>query len=257
MPPSAVLSAQSLSVPYAVTLMPTPGTAELTGRPLDTPTEVYMSTSLGNRTITVQLTADRWAASLMRWDVPYGEWVSSSATRGVALLVAGLAATSVQEEPLGFNALINRSAIEVRLTSDTMLELVLPPTPLYDVASPETVLLTVPPEAVVSRGEIVAAPALILRPSPGTPSVVDDLTGEPLLELRELALQSNVTTLVLRVAQDAFVSTIGTDDTSSVSIIDAFLSQQSEPGGWNAVVLSQLAYTELTLSDDATEVPIA
>ena len=87
--------------------------------------------------------------------------------------------------------------------------------------------------------------------------MVDDLTGEPLLELRELALQSNVTTLVLRIAQDAFVSTIGTDDTSSVAIIDAILSQQSEPGGWNAVVLSQLAYTELTLSDDATEVPIA
>ena len=39
-PPSAVLSAQSLAVPYAVTIMPTPGTAALTGRPLDTPTEV-------------------------------------------------------------------------------------------------------------------------------------------------------------------------------------------------------------------------
>ena len=253
-PPSAVLSAQSLAVPYALTIMPTPGHAELTGRLLDTPTEVYMSTSLDNRTITVQLTADRWMPSLVP-HVPYGEWVSSSSTKGLTLLVAGLG--SVQAEPLGFNALINRSAIELRLTSDTVLELVLPPTPLYDVASPETVLLTVPPEAVVSRGEIVAAPALILRPSPGTPSVVDDLTGEPLLELRELALQSNVTTLVLRVVQDAFVPTIGTDDTSSVSIIDAFLSQQSEPGGWNAVVLAQLAYTELTLSDDATEVAIA
>ena len=106
--------------------------------------------------------------------------------------------SSVQAEPLGFNALINRSAITLRITSDTALELVLPPTPLYDIASPETVLFTVPPEAVISRGEIVAAPALILRPSPGTPSVVDERTNEPLLELRELALQSNVTTLKLR-----------------------------------------------------------
>ena len=43
-----------------------------------------MATSLGNRTITVQLTNDRWVSSLVRheYGLPqYGEWVSSSSSK--------------------------------------------------------------------------------------------------------------------------------------------------------------------------------
>ena len=152
-PPSAVLSAQTLAVPGPLTIMPTPGTALLSGSPLDDPSELYLRTSDDNRTLAVELQGDTWAAALgapqLAWTsvwTCYGRWWDAACVPQFELvreLIDGL--QSQQAEPHGFNALLNRSAVQLQLTSPTRLELSLPPMDEYDITAPETILITVAP----------------------------------------------------------------------------------------------------------------
>ena len=254
-----------------ITLHPTPGTAVISGPPLDDATEEYLRTSDNNRTLSIQLAADTWDPLVM--GVPCDQIPEIVVCRFRPLyrcarrvgdaschphhavaraLIGGLA--SAQSEPGGYNAQMNASAVEFRLLSSTLLQLELPPTPAYDTMAPETISLVVPGVAVVSQGDVVAAPSWVVLPSQGTPSVLDFETNEPLAQLPELLLQSNGTGLVVRMDSDAFVASVDTDGITAVRFIDAFLSAQAEPRGWNAVVRRRLTYESLTLSDDATEV---
>ena len=100
-----------------------------------------------------------------------------------------------------------------------------------------------PARTVLSEGAIVAAPAWVVRPEPGVPSVIDGWTGQPLRTIPELFVQTNTSLLVLRIeGGDNFVAQIGTDSVQSVNLIDAIISEQSEPQGWTAVIGKEMSY---------------
>ena len=149
----------------------------------------------------------------------------------------------------GFNAILapNRTDFMLRVRSRTVLEVQLPPTPLYDIVQPETITLTVPPAALLSRGAVVATPDWVVLPSQGVPSLRTSADGELMTEIREEALQSNGTDIFVQLDSDGFNPLIGLDTVESVRLIDAFVSDKAEATGWNAIVRTQLTYTALSL----------
>ena len=248
-PSTTVESAQVLRAPAAFELMPTPGAAVLSGKALTEGSEVYLAEVEANRTLVVTLAGDAWdVEKLGRIGAPYFHVVPSAPDPAVALeLIEGF--KSAQGGDGGFNAILapNRTDFMLRVRSRTVLEVQLPPTPLYDIVQPETITLTVPPAALLSRGEVVATPDWVVLPSQGVPSLRTSADGELMTEIREEALQSNGTDIFVQLDSDGFNPLIGLDTVESVRLIDAFVSDKAEATGWNAIVRTQLTYTALSL----------
>ena len=130
---------------------------------------------------------------------------------------------------------INLTSIRVRVSSRSDLEIDLPPLHDYDIVRPETITLAVPEAAIVSRRRPAMRQAWTILPSAGIPSVRVSPDGPLLVGIRELALRINGSTLVFQMASDGFVPPVGEDTLETVNLIDAILSEQNEPGGWNHV----------------------
>ena len=105
----------------------------------------------------------------------------------------------------------------------------LPHCPGYDIASPETVLLTVPASAVPSRRSILATPSFRMLATPGNAY----LEGSQLANATQTAL--NTVSLELRVvlAGDTWSSSPRNLDEGAINaLLDGFVSSQAAEYQW-------------------------
>jgi len=175
---------------------------------------------------------------------PHRGWFAPDEAPDPALADALVGAlSSEQDEPYGFEATVspNRSVFLLRFPSPSELELEIPATPHFSIVAPDTVTFAAPRLALLSRS--LPEPAVwVIRPSVGLPSLHTS-AGEPLDFVREHNIQTNDTYIYIHMESDAFVPSVGRDSLASVELIDAFLSGQGEPSGWNAIVRRQLTYS--------------
>ena len=245
-PGVAVASGQDLRVPYNVTIYPTAGAVQLGGPPFDASLEVYMRESVMNRTVVVTLLGDEWDPAIQAGRASRSYLVADDSPQPdlIRKLIDGL--HSAQSESGGFDAVLalNRTSIRVRVPSATVLEIDLPVTPAYDIIRPETITLVVPEEAVLTRRRPAVQRDWVIFPSVGQPSVLDapPPEGAELLGIEELVLQANGSDLFFSIKSDGFVSGVGADTLESVQLIDAVMSHQSEPYGWNSIVRKRLDF---------------
>ena len=252
-PPACVRSAQLLPIPESFILMPTPGRAVLGGPPVNASTEIYLRDNVLNRTLTVTLLGDEWDPALGAPSAAYALPQDAPDPALAAALIGAL--RSEQSGSGGFNAVLefNRSQFLLRVVSPSELQIELPQTPGYDILRPDTVGLEIPPRAVRSRGSVSVDPKWVILPSVGVPSV-RSASGQLLTSLDELVIQVNGTELHVEIASDGFVEAVGQDSLISVNFIDALLSQQAEPSGWNAIIRRDLTYTALARSAGGSKV---
>ena len=192
-PPIAVSSAQVVRAPSFV-ILPIKGTARLSGRLVEQPTEEVLCCSGGLR-VTLTLEGESWVPG-----IGVDAAVSEALERGFR---------SLQDEPAGFNAiimpaLVSRNATAIDRIDDTTIEISLPPIPSYHVVNPETLVVSVPANAVTSNQRLVAAPSrgVVLGAAPSSVTLGGTLV--PTAEETTLrAVEGNV--LYITVNGDAFV----------------------------------------------------
>ena len=119
------------------------------------------------------------------------------------------------------------------------LTFTLPAVSSYSIFIPETIRVSVPPAAVLSRNLIEAHPLLFVRATPGTPAVNGSLFDNPV----ESTLQNGVSTLLVTVAGDRWIEALSDPESvagraAATRLIQAFSSGGSEPNAssWNAEV---------------------
>ena len=285
-PASAVASRQTLwSVNGGFVITPSPGSIVLSGPPVADGTEVYLRDSIRNRTLGLTLLDDEWdvargdsarprrflePAELQEYEpelvgaedtelqgAGYPDGLHPHGYAAIAqALVDGL--SSGQSEPGGFNAALagNRTQFQLKLFNASFLQMEIPVTPYYDITRPETISLTVPAAAVISRAPPSLEAPWIVLPSVGTPTLHESLDGPLLSEVKEAVLQANGTAFTIQIASDGFVEAVGQDDLASVQLIDAIVSRQDEAFGWNAVIRKLLTYEAIERADEGSSVRI-
>lgn len=160
--------------------------------------EDYIQSGAEAPTLVIQLQRDHFEPGIEYWGSP-----------ALAALIAGV--SSAQDEPYGWNRVVQRvlAAEFVTLTSEyahrDTLTFTLPALPKYSIAAPETVTVTLPPEAVVSRNEIIALPRLVVRATPGVLSVNGSLVDVPV----ESTLQDGTSTLEITASDDVWQPVFG------------------------------------------------
>jgi hypothetical protein len=136
---------------------------------------------------------------------------------------------------LGLETLVlERAANSVTVT--------LPAFPRYDTNAPETITCTVPASAVTSGNRVFASPSFRIRTVSGGAT----LTGRLLQRTTEQDIRGAVAgslTFELTIFDDFFTAMVGhrhIDPAATVTLLEGVRSAQSEPAGWNAVVLPAL-----------------
>ena len=193
---------------------------------------------------------------------------------------------TTQSEPGGWNAAVVPVFTPSMLTrvSDTVVRILVPTVPTYDIDAPETLRCTVPRASVVGRQTIVAAQQIEIKPESGTGSMsgsIFDNNAETSLQMEpvpppvfahnatarlagslaslptEAAVVGSGTTLVVRLLADTFVppSTLSPSDLEALT--SGFTADGDEAKGWNAVVRPTLALEHFTLRANATELVVS
>ena len=137
--------------------------------------------------------------------------------------------------------------MRVRVPNKYELEIDLPALEAYDIIRPETVDLIVPEAAVLTRVSPILNEPWTILPSVGVPSIrlSEDADSDLLVSLDEGALGANGTTLYFHILSDGFVPSVGDDSIETVKLIDSIFSQQSENGGWNAIIRKRLTHQDV------------
>ena len=167
------------------------------------------------------------------------------------MLLRGI--VSAQLETRGWMRIVQPSlnGDMLRKVSNTTLSLTLPPQHAYDIDSPERLSVKLPREALRSGRPLTVNTSALIVATGGRVRVVGTFVERP----EEGALTSpSVYELVFRLDEDKWDARIGHDGApaSDALISEGVFSEQSEAGGWNAVVQPQLRARHLTRLDDTT-----
>ena len=186
-------------------------------------------------------------------------WLPSIGLDGPAsaALLRGLA--SAQQEALGFNAIVQpalTSADLVRLDGHTV-RLTIPQRAGYDISAPETLRLTVPPEATFAAHSLAANEQIMIMAAGGIASLTGTLTDDR--QARTIRVQS--TTLVVTLQRDTWVDALWDPPAHPLvagTLINAIAAMPSsasvEIDAWDQVVQPALDASMLTRLDNYTMV---
>ncbi|MGW8247771.1 MAG: DUF2341 domain-containing protein, partial [Acidiferrobacterales bacterium] len=181
----------------------------------------------GGSTIVLTLTGDTWAAAGAAFDAERQN------------IINGL--TSAGAEANGWNNLV-KSALavtDVVRTSNTVVTITLPAVAGYDITADETITATVPASALaLSSAAAVASPTFSIK------AVSVALTGTV-----TNAVESNIvtggSTIVLTLTGDTWAAAGAAFDAERQNIINGLTSAGAEANGWNNLVKSALAVTDV------------
>ena len=198
-------------------------------------------------TIELHLTDDAWVPNIT---APLGD----SSTPGYDLLL-GIA--SAQSEPSGWNRIVIphllRTPDILHRVSDTHLVLRLDAIEEYDILAVETLHITVPASAVVSRRVIEALPVVPIYPVGGS-AVLDGTC----VSVREEVVRSlQVCTVDVTLANDAWVDGLDAIEAGE-AFVQGLRAVVPQPGGWDAAsagVLSARSITVLDATRLSVEIP--
>lgn len=165
-PAAATMALHAYTPAEEVALTPQPGAAKFSGALMvrNTDASLQDDTQVG---LTIRLTGDAWAD---------GVDAGGDVTRA---LLGGLA--SAQDEAYGWNrvvrAFLDGGAGGLNLTrvSPTELAVSIPSIPLYDISQTESISLTVPSAALVSRQGFVVSDRFVIYPAPPTATIISGL----------------------------------------------------------------------------------
>ena len=187
--------------------------------------------STANFTLSITLSGDEWSAAMDTDDALRAELLNSL----VATASSEYGWNTVVRGHLGLETLVlDRASHSVTIT--------LPAFPLYDTNAPETITCTVPASTVTSGNRVFASPSFRIRTVSGGAT----LTGRLLQRTTEQDIRGAVTgslTFELTIFDDFFTAMVGhrhIDPAATVTLLEGVRSAQSEPAGWNAVVLPAL-----------------
>ena len=130
----------------------------------------------------------------------------AAAMAATSALVAGLQA--LQGEPRGWNAIVQPAlgAAHIRRLGNASLEIALPDARAnYSITVPETVVLTVPADALVSGRQVVAPLPLTILPTPGQGLLSNSLVGNN----SEADVQGGGSLLTVTLRDDAWEPSVG------------------------------------------------
>ena len=275
LPPSALRSGQETPVTPYFELRPSGAIATFTAIGLGVGRDERVFRSWPNPELMITLEHDTWHPSVGN------ETDTAGATQAMLNNIF-----TTQSEPGGWNAAVVPVFTPSMLTrvSDTVVRILVPTVPTYDIDAPETLRCTVPRASVVGRQTIVAAQQIEIKPESGTGSMsgsIFDNNAETSLQMEpvpppvfahnatarlagslvslptEAALVGTGTTLVVRLLADTFVppSTLSSFDLEALT--SGFTADGDEAKGWNAVVRPTLALEHLTLRANATELVVS
>ena len=235
LPAVAVRSAQPLTVGRFVVSVE-PGTVAMSGALLHDAEEADLR-SLASHTLTMKLTGGTWLPTVGL------EGAASSA------LLGGL--RSAQDEAQGWNGAIQPllTSVELARLDDTTVEVTIPQRAGYDIASPETITLTVPPEATHAAQALTASEVITILPMAGS----GRCAGNLMTAGNDASVQAvGALTLELRLTDESWVEPL-TDEVLG-ALLGGIRSQQYEVGGWNAIIgpklLAHIASTNITRVSD-------
>ena len=173
-----------------------------------------------------------------------------------------LAPPDGEAEPYGWNAVVggrwrddpSLGCEHVSRLSDTLVSVALPPLDTYDIASPETLTLTVPGAALASGQRLLAAPPVVVPPSPVAAQVTASFVATG--QLTEAMLASvNASELIVTLHGATLADAPDWANGSHArAIIDGLRcgSGAAEPHGWDAVAASRLQQEDVTRLDGIT-----
>ena len=145
-------------------------------------------------------------------------------------------------------------AAHIRRLGNASLEIALPDARAnYSITVPETVVLTVPADALVSGRQVVAPLPLTILPTPGQGLLSNSLVGNN----SEADVQGGGSLLTVTLRDDAWEPSVGqrgsgAADSLTQAVLASFVSAQSEDSGWNAIVRQALQYTDISYVDGAS-----
>ena len=274
LPASALRSGQETPVAPYFELRPSGAVATFTAVGLGAGRDERVFRSWPNPELIITLEHDTWHPSVGN------ETDTAGRTQAVLNNIF-----TTQSEPGGWNAAVVPMFTPSMLTrvSDTVVRIIVPSVPTYDIDAPETLRCTVPRAAVVGRQTIVAAQQIEIKPESGTGSMSGSIfenNAEPSLQMApvpppvfahnasatlagslaalptEAALVDAGATLVVRLLADTFVPPAALSPSDLGALTSGFTADGDEAKGWNAVVRPALALEHLALRANATELVV-
>ena len=242
LPPEALRSNQSLLAPR-ITLQATAGLAFAHGSLL----QHLHEEDLRSQSLTLNLTlvADSWTELLEE--------------KFAHQLIDGC--FSSQDEGHGWNAEYRAvlRPLHVTRVDATTVSIELPMRPSYDIAEPETITITVPPEAVTSNRTLQAEPRLVVLPMPG----VAVLSASELVR-DEVALRSaKAFPLTITLMNDTWLPMAVEHDTGE-GVFSALrrglrtspYMREDAPRGWAAIVQPALDHIHWSVHNESTRIEV-
>ena len=159
-PAAAISTRLPQPVVGTVVINATAGTLGVGGRLIALDTEASLRDTASPQELELVLTDDTWAEATL---LSGGRMTEEAMVR----------ISSDGSDATGWDAIVGAAlgGVSAELTSPTTLKLSLPPFPTYDISTPETLSVFVPPAAVLSRQPIRLAPAFAIRAKAGVARV--------------------------------------------------------------------------------------
>ena len=193
----------------------------------------------GSHTLHVALDDAEWD---MRGFSPLALGTTQLIPDGRQQLIASL--TSDQSELNGFNNVLQPAivAADFVLTGRTAVAITVPPVPLYEITTPETLRLHIPAGAISTLLNSPVVGSVIVNASAGTASVAGGLVDAG----SEASIRSSLATLDVRLKDDSWTPETllrewGGDEYLLPDAALEFSSDAAEGNGWNAMMSSRLS----------------
>ena len=250
-PASAVVSNQSLALPDELVVLPQPGRVRIAGGTLLAHADELAIRSAAEHTLLLELQNDTWRGDAVAYDAGDGP---------LSQLRWGLR-TAADAEPAGWNAIVRVDTLAnpqlwAISNGSRLMTVTLPQAAEYDIASPELLTITVPPDALASRQRVRADGGVRLDARRGVAQL--DHHSSLLANATEADLRSaEPLSVVVRLRGDSFVHSVGDDSEATAALLAGFRSAQAEPAGWNVVALRALDFNAVTrLSPTALRIDV-
>ena len=239
LPPEAVRSGVPLAVgSFVITV--DPGSVSMAGALLGQAYEADLRDEVAH-TLDVTLSGDTWLPSIGL------EGAASAA------LLRGFA--SAQQEVGGWNQAVQpllTSADLLRLDAYTV-RLTIPQRANYDIIAPETLSLTVPPEATFAAHSLAAPQVIVVAAAAGVATMSGTLTEDR----QGRTIRVSPTTLVVALSRDSWVNGLWEPTSNPLladALLDAFIASTLtlEEAAWAGVVRPALDSSMISLLDNRT-----
>jgi hypothetical protein len=261
-PASALASDLPVVASPQIVIRATPGSVVCGGSFAAAPTEAAIAGAEATPgTLRLTLQRDSWSPSIVRAAALHAadsdSWLPAAERATLHALVEGL--VSEQREPAGWAAvMVPLLAATANITLEdegATLLLDVPATAAYAILAPETIFVRIPPVAVASAATLLASPPLVVHATPGEGTFGGTLAASPRMETLQAASGG---TLLIELSGDTWAPSVGLADLDAAAgrlgreLLAGLVSAQSEPAGWNAVVLPRLDPARVSQPDART-----